>query len=210
MNYAKINEDLAVLDCDGVLLDFDRCYAQVASDALGRPVAKLCNQYALHHRYGLTDAEAKRVWSALDDHELGWAGLRPLPGASAAVAKLRAHGMRIHLVTAIEDRLAQTRLANLLAHEIQPDGIDCVGSPTASKAKVLGRLLPGMYVEDRLRLLHEAPFVPDRVWVDHGDSQDGFEVTEDIIQVRSLASWVDQWAIRHGDHRRTRHLRMVP
>lgn len=209
MSYLKINDDLAVVDCDGVLLDFDRCYARVAADTLGRPVPKVCNQYVLHRRYGLTQAEAKRVWAALEDHELGWSGLRPLPGAAEAVAKLRAHGLRVHVVTAIEDRFAPARLANLLGHGIQVDGIDCVGDPTASKAGVIARLAPGMYVEDRLRLLHEAPFVPDRVWVDHADTQDGFEVTEEIIRVASLAKWVDQWAIRHGDHRPTRHLRMV-
>ena len=198
MTSFRINHHRVVLDCDGVLLDFDRGFSTVGQEVLGRPVAKVCGAYELDVRYGLSQAERNRVWDALDDHPLGWAGMHPLPGAAEAARFLKAMGLEIHLVTGIEQRHSANRIANLLSHQIDVDGIDCVGHGRASKAHHLMRLAPFMYVEDRLALLKESEFVPERVWVDHKDDQHGHVVDETIIHVSSLAQWVSQWSLRHG------------
>lgn len=191
--FFKVNPYRLAFDCDGVLLNFDHGFGQVASDALGRPVIKQNNAYELHLRYQLTETEMARVWSALDDHPQGWAGMNPLQGAREAVAYFKAKGFEIHVVTGIEPRLSETRVANLLAHSMPIDGIVCVGNGKASKAEHLRSLGPVMFVDDRLFLLKEAPFVPHRVWVDHQDDQHGHLLEDPIVQVSSLAHWAQMW-----------------
>jgi len=187
----RIYETRAALDCDGVLVNFDSAFSKVATHVLKRPVEKLNNRYELTMRYGLSDSDFKYAWDALDDHQHGWSGMEVLPGAVEAVQTLRRQGLSIHLVTGIEGRLSETRLANLLANAIEVESIDCVGNGVASKASVMQRLGPVLFVEDRLRLLHESDFIPNRAWVDHGDDQDGHVLTAGITRVDSLKTWVD-------------------
>lgn len=202
--YSSISENAAAVDVDGVLLDFDRAFATVGSSALGRPLIKRNTSYYLAERYGLGPAEVSRVWAAMDDHPMGWQGMPLLPGAANAMSRLKRLGLNLHIVTGINERLVQTRLANLLAHSIEVDSIDCVGEGHQSKVASLLKYRPIMFVDDRLRLLEEADFVPYRVWVDHGDTQDGHVVHEDIIHVRNLETWVNQFESIHSSLSRNR------
>lgn len=192
----RVNENRAVFDCDGVVLNFDRGFSQVAGDVLKRPVPKVCNSYDLGLRYNLTPKEFAFAWDALDDHPLGWAGFEPLPGAVKAVEQFKADGFEVIIVTGIEDRLSEKRLANFLLHNLPVDGLECVGHGTASKAENLTRLAPLMYVEDRLHLLYECPFVPHRGWVDQQDEQAGHEWNDSVTRVSGLAEWADHWKAR--------------
>lgn len=198
MTITRVNPYCAVLDCDGVILDFDLCFHAVANDVLGFRVEKVSNSYDLSARYGLTKDQRARVWDALDDHPLGWGGMSPFPGAIEAAKKLKAQGLEIHVVTGIEPCHAQRRIANLLAHDLAIDGIECVGHGKVSKSVHIQRLAPIMYVEDRLHLLKEVDFVPHRAWVDLKDEQDDPHLTSPIVQVNSLAHWVDEWTQYHS------------
>lgn len=194
----RVRRDEAAVDCDGVALNFDTGFAAVAADTLGRPMVRRSNAYEMGPRYGLTRPELDRVWAAMDDHPQGWAGLAPLPGAREALEALRAAGLKLHMVTGIDPRLEQRRWDNLEAHGIRVDSMTCVGMGHASKRSALEALAPVMFVDDRLHLVEESPFIPDRVWVDHGDEQTGHVVHEEIIRVESLAQWVRQWSLREG------------
>lgn len=194
-SYLKIDDSRVVLDVDGVLLDFDDGFSKVGAEVLGRPVIRRTRFFDLTVRYGLTPAELANVWSAMDDHPCGWSSIQLLPGASEAFQMLKSHGRSIHLVTGIPQKLAETRLANFALHGLSPDSIDCVGDGKASKLEHVLKHAPGMFVDDRLRLLYESDFVPNRVWVDHGDDQDGHVVDESIIRVESLLQWVKQWTL---------------
>lgn len=190
----KIQQHVAALDGDGVVFNFDASFACVARDVLGRPVEKACPSYELNLRYHMTVEERDRVWSAMEDHPMGWSGLQLLPGALEAVTRLQKQGLEIHLVTGIRPNLAPKRLENLLKNGIGVTDIHCVGEGNQSKASVLQSLAPVMFVDDRLHLLHEVPFVPDRVWIDHGDDQAGHVVDESIVYAKSLKGWVDVWS----------------
>lgn len=192
------NQDVVVFDCDGVLLDCDGGFAKVASDVLARPMTKLCPSYDLRQRYGITQADADYVFEQMKTHPHGWRGFDPLPGAVQAFSRMRAHGYRIEIVTAIKPDLADLRMESLAAHNMIPDGLHCVGSHTASKAEAVAQINPIMIVDDRLRHLHECPGVPYRVLVDHGDWQDGLEVDEEVACVSSLEKWVSSWELAHG------------
>lgn len=202
-------DDVAVLHCDGVVLDLARGFAQTAGDAIGRPWRALNGDRRPGVRCGLSPSQEQRVWDAMDDHPLGWSDLKPLPGAPQALAKLRQHGMRVHLVVDERTRLTPARLDGLLQHGLHFDDLVCVSAETGATAGAVMALAPAMYVADRLAWLHRAPFVPERVWVDRGEAQDGHVVDETLVRVTRLAQWVEQWALRHSAPARSRHLRLV-
>lgn len=193
-NRHSMHERTAALDVDGVLLDFLGGYEAVGAHVLGRQLVRRNNAYSLDLRYGLTVAEDQAIRKGLETHAMGWAGLPALAGAVEAFVALQRLGFSIHLVTAIDVQWRDARLENLRRLGLTPDSIDCVGATQVSKAQALARLNPVMFVDDRLHLLHDAPFVPNRVWVDTGDDQEGQVVTEDIVQVTSLHQWVKAWA----------------
>lgn len=192
------NQDVVVFDCDGVLLDCDGGFAKVAAAVLGRQMTKVCPSYDLRQRYNITQSEADRVWEEMKSHPCGWRGFDPLPGAVQAFNRMRAHGYRIEVVTAIKQDLADQRMESLAAHNMLPDVLHCAGGPAASKAEIVAEINPIMIVDDRIRHLHECPGVPYRVLVDHGDLQDGLVVDEQIACVRSLDQWVRSWELAQG------------
>lgn len=192
------NQKVVIFDCDGVLLDCDGGFAKVASDVLGRPMVKACPSYDLRQRYSITQAEADSVWGAMPDHPHGWRYFDPLPGAVQAFNRMRAHGYRIEVVTAIKQELAEPRMESLAAHNMVPDALHCAGGHTASKADIVAAINPIMIVDDRLIHLSECSGVPYRVLVDHGDWQDGLVVDDEIAVVSSLDKWVSSWELAHG------------
>jgi phosphoglycolate phosphatase-like HAD superfamily hydrolase len=187
-----------VLDVDGVLLDCAGGFAKVAHLHFGLALPELNKSYDLGKRYGLTQAQADEVWEAMKHHEHGWRGFDVLPGARNAFFRLRSRNYAIHLVSAISEDLRDLRWDCLESHGMVPDSLHCVGAFDAPKEQVIQALNPIMVVEDRLSNLHDLPFVPNRVFVDHGDEQLGYVVHEDLIRVKSLSQWVDQWELSQG------------
>lgn len=180
-----------VLDCDGVVLDFDLVFPIVAQDVLGReaPLARKSNEYSLDLRYGLTRSEMLRVMDAYTDHEKGWAGLPLIEGADEVIRDLRDRGHPIHMVTAIDECIKGHRTENLSRYGIEVDAIHCVGVGNTSKAQVIRQINPIAFVDDRLRLIHECSFVPHRVFIDRGDTQDGLNPPEDAHNFPNLYQW---------------------
>lgn len=196
--YAGVT-DTAALDADGVLLDFNGGFLQVAQEVLGRPLRQLSNAYRMSPRYGITQAERNQVWLEMIHHPSGWRNLPPIPGAIEAVARLRAWGLRIQVVTAIPTALIDLRMANFEQHGLVIDGIDCVGDAPSKRPFLIPRR-PLMFVDDRLSLVHEADFVPHAVWVNTGDDQESQGLHEGIVETSSLARWVEDFGRQHGCH----------
>lgn len=188
---ARVNPSLIALDVDGVLLDFDAGMRKLGQRVLGRTLVPRTRHFPLGQRYGLTQDEDRRLWDALSLD--GFRDLPLLPGADDAVRRLRDAGLAIHLVTGIAPTLADVRLANLQDHGITVDGIVCVGHGLARKDEALARLAPIAFVDDRLNHLAAAPFVPHRVWIDHGDEQ--YDHSPEVATHRAtrLLDWVEHW-----------------
>lgn len=189
----KTNEKAIVTDIDGVIFDFDGGYRMVAEDILDRPITKVSNSYNLRTRYALTYEESDKVWKSMDTHQNGWSNLPLLPGADEAIFQLKEMGFSIHSVTGIDEKLKKARLENLERHGISFESLECVGFGHSSKLEPIRKIAPLMYFEDRLRLLYESDFVPHRVWVDHGDEQDGLEYHSSIIKTTKLVDWVQSF-----------------
>lgn len=188
---ARVNPRTIVLDVDGVLLDFDAGMRTLGQRVLGRPLVPITRHFPLGQRYGLTQEEDRQMWGALVQD--GFRHLPMLPGADEAVRRLQDAGMAIHLVTGIAPTLASARLANLRDHGITVDGIVCVGHGLSRKDDALAQLAPIAFVDDRLNHLADAPFVPHRVWIDHGDEQYGQAASVATHRTTRLLDWVEHW-----------------
>jgi hypothetical protein len=192
LNLKKSLAPVAAVDVDGVLLNCDHSFAQVAGDLLGRKLHALNNAYNLATRYGITEKNMFDTFEFMEVHPLGWGGMEALSGAIEAVKHLQDIGYFVHLVTAIPQELSSLRLSCLKAYDFVPDNIYCAGSHLASKTEALREMNPVMMVDDRLLHLHGAPFIPYRVWVDHGDEQDGLIMEKGIYRVGGISEWVDE------------------
>lgn len=193
-------KDIFALDADGVTFNCDKSFADVGSVVVGRPLIPLNNEYDLTKRYNVTEKEMHDTFDAMMHHELGWKGMELLPGAKDAFLSLQER-YEIHIVTAIPEQLKLLREESYAVHGMFPTHIHCVGHHTASKVHVLKELNPVGFVDDRLKHLYEAPFIPHRAWVDHGDSQDGLVVDDTLYHTKSLKQFVDQW---HNPQTKTR------
>lgn len=182
----------AAVDVDGVLLDCNAAFAAAASDYTGRQLVELNTCYELDKRYGISNDDVLAVFEYMKTHPQGWAGMPALAGAIEAMHVLRAHGYAIHLVTAISEDLKDMRLECLRAHDFVPDGIHCAGHHLASKTSIIRALNPVVMIDDRLRHLYESEGVPTRVWIDHGDEQDGLAPDDRVVRVNSLSAWIAQ------------------
>lgn len=180
-----------VLDCDGVVLDFDLVFPHVAQDVLGHelPLERKSNEYSLDLRYGLSQQDMLRVLDAYAEHEKGWAGLPLIAGADEVIKDLQGRGHPVHMVTGIDNCMRVRRIENLAKHEIEVDAVHCVGMGHSSKEQVIREINPIVFVDDRLRLLHECSFVPHRVFVDRGDTQDGFHPDAGVHVCTDLYQW---------------------
>jgi len=189
-----MSKDTVALDVDGVLLDCDGAFCIVASHYLNRPLRMLNRAYELDVRYGITQQQVYEVFDEMKRHPSGWGGMPALQEAICAAKLLQENGYRVELVTAISHDLEEMRLACLKAHGFVPDAIHCAGHHTASKKAIVEAMNPIMIVDDRLKHLYDCDKVPYRVWVDHGDEQDGLTFDSSLLfRVRSLDQWVNQW-----------------
>jgi hypothetical protein len=186
-----------VLDVDGVMVDYYAAIREVGSAVLGRVLVETSLAPSALHRFGLSEKEYGLVRERLYTHPRGWRNMTPLPGAVEAVRHLRSAGFDVVFLTACPMKARALREENLIGLGLSDCTVLCVEeSDPDNKGAVLEALRPLAFVDDHLRMLHQAPFVPRRVWVDGGCEVEWdakgipfdtapFEITPD------LATWVE-------------------
>lgn len=192
MNYIEPLKDVIVLDVDGVILDFDKSFSIVAGRIFNNnrePLKQFSNSYNMNKRYNLSKEDVALVWKELEiEDNDGWDSMPLVTGADIAFKNLQSYGFKIHLITGIDDKFKEKRLCNLSKYGLTPDKIVCVGVG-APKIHELINSKPISFVDDRLQFLHEANIVPNRIWIDRNDEQNGYILHEDIVYAKSLLSW---------------------
>ena len=191
------------LDADGVLLDCDNSFRMVGSCLLGRELVKENNQYDLRLRYNVSEEEVNNIFHAMLEHEHGWRGMALIPGAKEAFMILQ-EDYDVHIVTAISEDIKKLREESFHRHGMFPTAIHCAGHHASPKTDILRKLNPVGLIDDRLRHLYEAPFIEHRVWIDHGDDQDGLVVDDTLYQAKNILQWVKQWSVSQNREPRTR------
>lgn len=197
MNFRRINDVIAV-DCDQVVLCFISPFERIGSELLGRPLKSLNNSYSLADRYNITENDVTSIFEAMEKHPQGARAFPALDGSIEALKTLQNNGLKLHMVTAVRPSWHDARLENMENHGIKLDGLFCVGV-SQSKVDVVRKLNPFGFVDDRLPVLNPLDFVLNRIWIDHGDCQSGYEMNQmnkeqphsKIFRYTSLKGWVD-------------------
>lgn len=170
----QIAANLAVLDADGVLLDYHQGYARAWKKAFGRTPRVIDDRaYHAHHRFDVEQLEGQAYedFKRIGFDEDTWSTMPALEGAVEATLLLRGAGMRIICVSALPAEFAQARLRNLLDLGMPIDGV--VGTGYASngenpKAPYLQQMRPALFVDDYWLYHKDVPAGTFKALVDSG------------------------------------------
>jgi phosphoglycolate phosphatase-like HAD superfamily hydrolase len=100
-----------LIDIDGVLYPFPEVFTPYASVQLGRELALDTTRWEFYEEWGVDYAAfVELVTQGVNERQLWWEGA-PYVDVPAAVARLRAGGHRLHLVTARDITGAEAAMA---------------------------------------------------------------------------------------------------
>jgi FMN phosphatase YigB (HAD superfamily) len=152
---------IVVFDLDGVLLDFESAWHRCAEWTLNREVKRLCNDYPLADRFGLSSQEVRRVWETF--HQENWWDRVPLyDEAWEVVEELERMGASLWAVTNVDACHHQSRAISLQG--LIPSGrIVTLGEHASPEDRVgiLRDLGASAFADDRMDHVKAAqPYVP--------------------------------------------------
>lgn len=172
---------LVALDIDGVVVDMDTHFKQVAQDLYGIPLVKVSPSYTFHQRYeGLTKEMEINVWQHIEEAEL-WATAPIYEDVAQSLALLREANMDVMFISAAPNKVEAQRKINLAPLDLHDSHVICVGTGTpstlANKRNALLQYAPDIFVDDQLHNLVQALEcnVPYLSWIDLGDEQIHFD-----------------------------------
>lgn len=155
MNDCMNKRNCIVLDCDGVLLDYNAAYREAWARAFGlRPATKDPDAYWAMDRWDvhrLSGLDLQRFRAQFDVQF--WSSIPPLAGAVEACMLLAAAGYQLICLTALDAKFAPARLENLAAHGFPIEQVIAVPhavSEISPKAEALETLQPAAFVDDFL------------------------------------------------------------
>lgn len=147
-----------VLDADGVLLDYNRAYAQVWAQVFGNfPHEKNPNAYWALDRWDVDRLEGEsltRFRNAFD--ESFWGNIPAVEGSQAACKALNQAGYDLICVTALPAKFQQARQQNLIQLGFPIDivhTVDHAEGDVSPKAALINALQPVAFVDDFLPYL---------------------------------------------------------
>jgi phosphoglycolate phosphatase-like HAD superfamily hydrolase len=150
-----MTKPLIALDCDGVLLDLNLAYAKAWERYSGTyPAERDPNAYWHHERWDVQrlDGEQQNQLRVFFDNDF-WSNIAPIAGAVEACRRLRAGGFELVCVTALNEKFAGARLANLKLHGFPIETVIATGhlsDTTSPKAQAIHQLKPVAFVDDFL------------------------------------------------------------
>ena len=150
-----MTKPLIALDCDGVLLDLDLAYAKVWERYSGTyPAERDPNAYWNHERWDVQrlGGEQLNQFRLLFDNDF-WSTIAPIAGAVEACRRLCAGGYELVGVTALSEKFATARLANLKLHGFPIETVIATGHQfdnASPKAQAIHQLKPVAFVDDFL------------------------------------------------------------
>lgn len=204
-----MNRNLIALDCDGVLLDYNRAYAGVWHRAFGQwPKERNPHAYWAVDRWEverLSGARLDQLRAAFDEDF--WSTIPAIPGALDACQLLSANGWELVCVSALHPQFAEARLRNLadqgfpIERVIATSAGSGQGSP---KADALAQLRPVAFVDDYLPYFLGIPAEIHAALVlrePHGTPNVGPELQSIHSTHANLAAFADWWLQRAGNTR---------
>jgi FMN phosphatase YigB (HAD superfamily) len=170
-----------LIDIDGVLYPFPEVFTPYASIRLGRELALDTTRWEFYEAWGVDYAGfVELVTLGVSERQLWWEGA-PYPDVPDAIARLRAGGHRLHLVTARDITGAEAAMAAtnhwLAQHDLVVESVNLA--------------------QDKPTVLHQLGLDPAQcVAIDDGPQH--VRAWEDA---GVFAVVIDRWGSYRGDHR---------
>lgn len=141
-----------VLDCDGVILDYNTQFAVVYEHAFSKKL-EIIEPRAYHavDCWGVqfTPDEKSQFYKSFDT--LGWGGMPAFPGVKESIDILKNLGYKIIIVTSMNDKARDLRIKNLQALGIYFDELYATGRVLRHenpKKEILNQIKPDYFVDD--------------------------------------------------------------
>lgn len=150
-----MNNNLIAVDCDGVLLDYNKAFGEIYKLTFGVNLnVKNVNSYHAHNYYDLgvdfyKEENKSRFFNTFNAH--GWSSMPACDGAVEAINSLSSAGYKIAVITSMPQEFAEARMDNLRQLGFMVDSLFASGRTSTStnpKAKFLLNLHPLVFVDD--------------------------------------------------------------
>lgn len=142
-----------VLDCDGVILDYNETWGKILSMFLNKEIKPKNIAYHAYKvfDYQLTPREAEKFHTLF--HEHGWIQMQALEGALEAISILQEKQFEIHLVTSIPQEAHSYRKTNLENLGVLFSSLHTVGfhRNINPKKEIINQIKPVFFVDDLLQ-----------------------------------------------------------
>ena len=142
-----------VLDCDGVILDYNLTWGKILSQLLNKEIKA---KKLAYHAYNVFDYElSKTETKAFYDlfHEQGWLQMQALEGALEAINILKKKNFDVHIVTSIPQKAYLPRKTNLDNLGVLFSSLHTVGfhRDFNPKKEIINQINPLFFVDDLLK-----------------------------------------------------------
>jgi FMN phosphatase YigB (HAD superfamily) len=141
-----------VLDCDGVLLDYNLHFGTIYQHAFNKEL-QIVNPKAYHavDYWGasLSSQEKEKFYASFD--EIGWSTMPAFEGAIEATHMLKKEGYDIIIVTSMNEKAKNKRIKNLEKLNFAFDDLYATGRTHKNinpKQEILNKLNPEWFVDD--------------------------------------------------------------
>lgn len=157
-----------VLDCDGVILDYNHIWGQVLSQFLQKNVLP---KKIAYHAYNMFDYKlSAQETDAFHElfHKNGWINMQALEGALEAVSLLKAKHFEIHIVTSIPQEAYWARKTNLENLGFSFNSLHTVGFHRHfnPKKEIINQICPDFFVDDLMKNFEGINFKTDCILID--------------------------------------------
>jgi hypothetical protein len=151
--FPSVPRKIAIVDCDGVCLDYNAVFPDVWLKAFGERLKVVRpDSYHARHRYGIATLSPAQHRVFKEHFGAGeWARMPALPGAVEGCAALVRGGYEVVCVTAMPAEYQPERLANLQALGFPIRRVIATGRAapgTNPKLAVIEALQPELFVDD--------------------------------------------------------------
>lgn len=184
-----------LLDCDGVLLDWESSFREWVTGKLRRPIAAHPSDWCLSKWLGTTTDEAAALVDEFNHGEF-FGNLSPVHGAAWAIGGLAEAGIEMHVITSCSTApgVTERRRRNLAARFG-----DVFASVTCldlgqSKVKALVDHEPGaIWVEDNYTHALTGLALGHRSFVMRYPHNRSYEASHRISESQRAVTWCDGW-----------------
>lgn len=180
------------LDVDGVLLNFEKAYHDLAVEIMGDKINFNPYHYQLHEFLGLTKEENEVIWSEFNARKLV-RNFELLPGVEQGIKNIVDAGFEIYIVSAIDPIDTDDRTYNLQQLGIHAKEVHCVGGNHSSKHHHIAQIDPHVFIDDRIDHLQRSLHVPHLVWIDRNQIQYPISEDQPHATTPSLLEWTEKF-----------------